>query len=92
MNIPTIEEQATSYLESILKPLSRWPEEVYVAHYMDSSGRGIVMNVTANNEDLKLLIGKKGLTARCVRDLMRCWCQVHSARILLHIGVPVRNI
>ena len=86
-----IEKEATSYLEAIVLPLTRHPEMVEIRHHLDNAGRGIVLNVIAETNDLSLLIGKTGLMARCIRNIMRGWCEIHNARILLHVGNPIND-
>jgi len=85
------EELATEYLLSIVKPLTKFPEQVEIKHHVDTAGRGIVLNVIAEKDDLALLIGKHGLMARCVRNVLRGWCGINNARIILHIGNPIFN-
>lgn len=84
-----MEQQAVDYLLTIVKPLTRFPDEIEVRHHMDDAGRGIVLNVIANSNDLSLLIGKGGLMARCIRNVMRGWCEINKARVLIHIGNPI---
>jgi len=83
------ENLATEYLLSIVRPLTKFPEQVQVRHHIDDAGRGIVLNVIAEKDDLALLIGKHGLMARCIRNILRGWCGINNARIILHIGSPV---
>jgi predicted RNA-binding protein YlqC (UPF0109 family) len=85
------EEKATAYLLTIVQPLTRYPEQIEIRHHMDSAGRGIVLNVIAERDDLRLLIGKTGLMARCIRNIMRGWCELNNARVLIHVGNPISN-
>ncbi len=85
-----IEESAKDYLLTIVKPLTRYPDQVEIRHHMDNAGRGIVLNVLAEKDDLRLLIGKTGLMARCIRNIMRGWCEINNARVLIHVGNPIQ--
>jgi predicted RNA-binding protein YlqC (UPF0109 family) len=85
-----MEQEAVDYLFGIVAPLTKNPKQIEIRHHMDDAGRGIVLNVIAEDRDLALLIGKGGLTARCIRQVMRCWCEVNQARVLLHIGEPIK--
>jgi len=86
-----IEIQAHDYLMSIVRPLTTKPELVLIKHHNDNAGRGIVLNVLADEKDLALLIGKTGLMARCIRNVMRGWCEIHNARVLIHVGNPIHD-
>ena len=86
-----MEDEAVKYLLSIVKPLTKHPDEVEIRHHIDPSGRGIVLNVIAEDKDLALLIGKTGLMARCIRNIMRGWCEINNARVILHVGNPISN-
>ncbi len=85
------ETQARDYLLSIVRPLTKFPEKVEIRHHMDNAGRGIVLNVIAEDKDLALLIGKTGLMARCIRNIMRGWCEINNARVLIHVGNPINS-
>jgi hypothetical protein len=29
--------------------------------------------------------------ARCLRNIMRGWCEIHNARVLIHVGNPIHE-
>lgn len=85
------QESAHEYLRLIVTPLVKAPDQIKISSHVDESGLGIVLNVVAADLDLSLLIGKKGIVARSVRRLMKVWCDVNDARVLVHIGEPFKN-
>lgn len=84
-------EKAVEYLKAIILPLVKNPDKVKVNATIDQGGMGIMLNVIAADEDLAFLIGKQGVTARCIRHLVKGWGEQNKARILLHIGNPIQQ-
>jgi predicted RNA-binding protein YlqC (UPF0109 family) len=84
------QELAKQYLSALVIPLTRKPEMVVINTHVDDNGRGIIMNVLADDIDLPLLIGGGGLMARTIRRMMLAWCELNSARVIVHIGNPLQ--
>ena len=57
-------------LEFIVKSISSKPEEVKVKTQKGEEGQ-IEFHLQANQEDLKIIIGKKGRTIRAIRNLLK---------------------
>lgn len=87
----TKEQNAVQYLHSIVEPLCKKPDELEIIHHVDEGGLGIVVNVLASDEDLSLLIGTRGVMAKSIRRLLRGWCDLNMARVIMHIGKPFES-
>lgn len=76
----TIEEQ---FVEYIIKNIVDYPDDVKIDRTEDD--RGILLSLTVNAEDLGRVIGKRGVTAQSVRNLLRALGMKNNTRYNLKI-------
>lgn len=80
-------DNETTYLETIVKPLCAFPDEVVIEKTTDD--RGILITLASNREDMGRIIGRKGDTARAIRRLLRQYGMTHKAHVALKIKEPL---
>ena|SRR3990167_1676161 len=76
-------EQSTAYLKAILVPLTKYPEDIKIIYQIDE--RGLLLDLTANDRDLSRIIGKHGINAWSLRNILRVWGQMNDAVLKLTI-------
>jgi len=76
----TIDEQFVLY---IIKSIVTFPDDVSIARTVDE--KGVLLELTVNDEDLGRVIGKRGATAQSVRTLLRALGTKNEARYNLKI-------
>ena len=74
------------FVEYIVKQLVNKPEDVTVERKVDEMG--VLIEVKVNPEDMGLLIGRAGSTAKAVRTLARIIGMRNNARVNLRIVEP----
>ena len=74
------------FLEFIVKSLVDHPDDVKVDRQVDEMG--VLLTLKVNPEDMGAVIGKKGATARAIRDLVRIVGLRNRARVTLKIAEP----
>jgi hypothetical protein len=74
------------FVEYLVKQLVNKPEEVEVTRKVDEMG--VLIEVKVNPEDMGLLIGRAGSTAKAVRTLARIIGMRNNARVNLRIVEP----
>lgn len=74
------------YVESIVKPLVDHPKDVVTGRSLDE--RGVLIQLTVNQEDMGKVIGKEGRTAKSIRSLLRVFGARSDSRINLKIVEP----
>ena len=79
-------EKDHEFVEYIIKSLVTKPEDVEVTRTVDELG--VLLNVKVNPEDMGLLIGKQGSTAKAIRTLARIVGLRNNARVNLRIEEP----
>lgn len=78
--------QITEYVNQILKPLLDHPEELTVNESQDPMG--ILLTIKLHKEDMGVVIGKAGETAKAVRHLTRIVGIKGNARVSIKIVEP----
>ena len=78
--------QDRDFVEYLVKQLVNKPEEVEVTRKVDEMG--VLIEVKVNPEDMGLLIGRAGSTAKAVRTLARIIGMRNNARVNLRIEEP----
>ena len=78
--------QDRDFVEYLVKQLVNKPEEVEVTRKVDEMG--VLIEVKVNPEDMGLLIGRAGSTAKAVRTLARIIGMRNNARVNLRIVEP----
>ncbi|RYC72944.1 KH domain-containing protein [Candidatus Nanogingivalis gingivitcus] len=76
----TIDQQ---FVEYIVKNLVENPEAVKVERTIDE--RGVLLNLTVDEDDLGRIIGRRGATAQSLRALLRALGSKNDARYNLKI-------
>lgn len=76
----TIDQQ---FVEYIIKSIVGNPDDVSIARSVDE--KGVLLELTVNQEDLGRVIGKRGATAQSVRTLLRALGTKNEARYNLKI-------
>lgn len=74
------------YVESIVKPLVDHPADVVTSRSLDE--RGVLIQMTVNQEDMGKVIGREGRTAKSIRSLLRVFGAKTDSRINLKIVEP----
>lgn len=74
------------FVEYVVKQIVSKPDEVEVTRKVDEMG--VLIEVKVNQEDMGLLIGRSGSTAKAVRTLARIIGIRNNARVNLRIVEP----
>ena len=74
------------FLEFIVKSLVDHPDEVKVDRKVDEMG--VLLSLKVNPEDMGVIIGRAGATARSIRSLVRIVGLKNHARVNLKIEEP----
>ena len=80
------EEMDQEFLEFIVKSVVDNPEEVKVERTIDE--RGVLLTLTVSPQDMGMIIGRQGSTAKAIRTLLRVVGAKNDARINLKINEP----
>ena len=76
-----------NYFKLIVSPLLRHPDELKVVTTQDAMG--VLLTVDVNKDDMGIIVGKGGETAKALRHLVRIAGTVHDARVRVKISEPV---
>ncbi len=74
------------FLEYLIKSIVDHPDEVKVERKVDEMG--VLLTLKVNPEDMGMLIGRQGSTAKAIRTLLRIVGTRNSARVNLKIEEP----
>lgn len=74
------------FVEYVIKSLVNKPDDVHVDRKVDEMG--VLIEVKVNPEDMGLLIGRAGSTAKAIRTLARIIGMRNNARVNLRIVEP----
>jgi len=78
--------QDQEFLEYIVKALVDHPEDVKIERKVDEMG--VLLSLKVNPEDMGVIIGKAGATARAIRGLVRIIGLKNHARVNLKVEEP----
>jgi predicted RNA-binding protein YlqC (UPF0109 family) len=81
--------QVSAYLETILKPFLTHPDYLEVTQVTDDMG--VLLCVKVHADDMGLVIGQKGETAKAVRTLVRVLGMSQKKRVSIRIMEPNRE-
>jgi len=81
-----MEGQYVEFLEFLIKHLVKNPEAVKVEKKLDE--RGVLLTLWVDKEDMGLIIGRQGSTAKAIRTLIRIVGRKNNAHINLKIEEP----
>ncbi len=82
----TEREQDQEFVEYIVKALVDHPDDVKTSRTVDEMGVLIALDV--NQEDMGMVIGREGATAKSLRTLLRVVGARNNARVNLKINEP----
>ena len=74
------------FLEYLVKSIVDHPDDVKVDRKVDEMG--VLLDLRVNQEDMGMLIGRQGSTAKALRTLLRIVGARHNARVNLKIEEP----
>ena len=80
------EDRDRQFVEYIIKSIVTKPEKVEVNRTVDELG--VLLTVKVDAEDMGLLIGRNGSTAKSIRTLARIVGMRNNARVNLRIEEP----
>lgn len=79
-------EQDKQFVETIVKEIVAYPNDVKVDRSIDE--RGVLLTLHVNPADIGYVIGKQGQTARAIRTLAKIIGAKNNARVNLKIMEP----
>lgn len=79
-------EKDQSFVEYVAKELVEKPEKVVTKRTVDEMG--VLIELTVDKEDMGVIIGKEGKTAKAIRTLLRVLGAKNDARVNLKIVEP----
>ena len=79
-------EKAQKFLESIVKELVEFPNEVRVGSRTDEMG--VLLTLHVAQTDMGKVIGKEGQTANAIRTLLRIVGAKNNSRVTMKIAEP----
>ncbi len=74
------------FLEYLVKSIVDNPNDVQIDRKVDEMG--VLLNLKVNPEDMGMLIGREGSTAKAIRTLLRIVGARNNARVNLKIEEP----
>lgn len=74
------------YLISVVRPLVKFPDSVSAIQTSDEMG--LLLTLSLHKDDMGLIIGKSGETAKAVRLLLRVIGGKNNARVSMKINEP----
>lgn len=77
------------YLTTIITPMVKHPDSVGVKESQDQLG--VLLTLDVHAEDMGIIVGKKGETAKSIRNLVRIVGFTSGARVSVKINEPKRN-
>lgn len=80
------DDRDREFVEMIIKEIVNNPDKVVVVRTVDELG--VLLSVTVAPEDMGLLIGRSGSTAKAIRTLARIVGMRNNARVNLRIEEP----
>lgn len=79
-------ERDQQFVEDVVKNLVEHPDKVVVKRTVDEMG--VLLELTVDKEDMGVVIGKEGRTAKAIRTLLRVLGAKNDARVNLKIVDP----
>jgi len=79
-------ERDQEFVEFIIKGIVNKPEDVVIDRTVDELG--VLLSVKVNKEDMGVIIGRSGSTAKAIRTLARIVGMRNNARVNLRIEEP----
>mgnify|MGYP001616723382 CR=1 FL=1 len=81
-------EKATDleFLEYLVKSIVDHPDDVVVVRKVDEMG--VLLSLKVNSQDMGVVVGRQGSTAKAIRSLLRIVGIKNNARVNLKIEEP----
>ncbi len=79
-------EKDQEFVESVVKEIVSKPDAVKVNRSIDE--KGVLLELTVDPEDMGVIIGKEGKTAKSIRTLLRVLGAKNDSRVNLKIVEP----
>lgn len=79
-------ERDQEFVESVVRTLVEKPDAVVVKRTVDEMG--VLLELTVDKEDMGVVIGKEGRTAKAIRTLLRVLGAKNDSRVNLKIVDP----
>ena len=80
------ENNDKDFLEFLVKAIVDNPDDVKVGREVDE--RGVLITLNVNPEDMGMVIGRQGATAKAIRTILRVVGAKNNARVNLKINEP----
>jgi predicted RNA-binding protein YlqC (UPF0109 family) len=80
-------EKDALFLESLIKSLVDYPDDVKIKRTVDEMG--VLLMLDVNPADMGKIIGREGNTAKAIRTLLRIVGMKNNSRVNLKISEPV---
>lgn len=80
------ENNDKDFLEFLVKSIVDNPDDVKVGREVDE--RGVLITLNVNPEDMGMVIGRQGATAKAIRTILRVVGAKNNARVNLKINEP----
>lgn len=80
------ENRDQEFIEYVVKSLVDHPESVKVERKIDEMG--VLITLDVHQEDMGMVIGREGMTAKALRTLLRVIGAKNNARVNLKINEP----
>lgn len=78
--------QDQEFIEYVVKALVDYPDEVKVGRKVDEMG--VLITLDVHPDDMGMVIGREGMTAKSLRTLLRVIGAKNNARVNLKINEP----
>ncbi len=78
--------QISAYLTALITPLLKFPEALRIVETQDQMG--VLLSVDVHKEDMGVVVGKAGETAKSIRHLVRIVGLRANARVSIKINEP----
>lgn len=84
----TMAENVTDrdFVEFVVKQIANFPDDVKVERKIDEMG--VLITLDVNPQDMGMVIGREGATAKAIRTLLRVIGAKNNARVNLKINEP----
>ena len=74
------------FVEFVVKQIANYPDDVKVERKIDEMG--VLITLDVNPQDMGMVIGREGATAKAIRTLLRVIGAKNNARVNLKINEP----
>lgn len=81
------QDRFVGYCEALVKGICTKPEEVRIEAVRDDLG--VLLKISVARDDMRMIIGLQGETAKAIRRLVRVAGQIEHARVAIKILEPI---